>query len=110
MSSIFELDKIPESIGQINMEDLYEKKQKYEQQQLDVFNKTVVFKSLNLLDGSDTCAAGDNSLTYLFYTPNKLNFQSGYDSINTRSFLCQKTRKSIFTIYKSNCIYLGVLL
>jgi hypothetical protein len=39
MSSVFDLDKIPDSVGKLNMEDLYEKKQKYDQQQLDVFNK-----------------------------------------------------------------------
>ena len=39
MSSVFDLDKIPDTVGKINMEDLYEKKQKYDQQQLDVFNK-----------------------------------------------------------------------
>ena len=39
MSSVFELDKIPDTVGKINMEELYEKKQKYDQQQLDIFNK-----------------------------------------------------------------------
>ena len=39
MSSVFELDKVDDSIGQINMEDLYEKKQKVDKEQLDIFNK-----------------------------------------------------------------------
>ena len=39
MSTIFDLDKINDSVGQLNMDELYEKKQKYDQQQLDLFNK-----------------------------------------------------------------------
>jgi hypothetical protein len=39
MSNIFELDKIPDGTDKINMEDLYENKQKHDQQQLELFNK-----------------------------------------------------------------------
>jgi len=39
MSNIFELDKIPDGNDKINMEDLYENKQKHDRQQLELFNK-----------------------------------------------------------------------
>ena len=39
MSNIFELDKISDGTDKINMEDLYENKQKHDQQQLELFNK-----------------------------------------------------------------------
>jgi hypothetical protein len=39
MSNIFELDKISDGTDKINMEDLYENKQKHDRQQLELFNK-----------------------------------------------------------------------
>jgi hypothetical protein len=39
MSTVFELEKVSDPVGQINMEDLYEKKQKVDKEQLDLFNK-----------------------------------------------------------------------
>jgi hypothetical protein len=39
MSTVFELEKVSETTGQINMEELYEKKQHVDKQQLDIFNK-----------------------------------------------------------------------
>ena len=39
MSNIFELDKITDGTDKINMEDLYENKQKHDRQQLELFSK-----------------------------------------------------------------------
>jgi hypothetical protein len=39
MSSIFELDKIQDTSPQLDLDELYEKKQKQDQQQLDLYNK-----------------------------------------------------------------------
>ena len=39
MSSVFDLDKVGDAIGQINMDELYDKKQKIDKEQLDLFNK-----------------------------------------------------------------------
>ena len=41
MSSIFELDTIQDNSPQIDMNELYEKKQKHNQQQLEIYNKVL---------------------------------------------------------------------
>jgi hypothetical protein len=39
MNSIFELDKFQDCSNQLDLDELYEKKQKYDQQQLDLYNR-----------------------------------------------------------------------
>jgi len=39
MNSIFELDKFQDSNNRLDLDELYEKKQQYDKQQLDIYNK-----------------------------------------------------------------------
>lgn len=95
MSNIFELDKIPDGTDRINMEDLYENKQKHDQQQLELFNKILckVHNRIKYISNQR-----NNPLCYWHIIPETMLGVPKYDQSSCIAYIINKLEKNGFIV------------